>query len=290
MAKAHTLRTLFDGFLLSKEADGIEPRTAEAYELMFKTLVQDFPPEKLEDPRTLTNQDFQEWAIALWERLATATLDQRLAKAKAFFNWCVREGFLESSPACKVKRPKNNWQPDPLSEDEITMLLQAAKQGRATARNYAIICIFLDSGIRNTELCKLKVEDVSIKRGEIKIHEGKGDKDRTVLIGRKAKDALWRWLMQRPSEAEYLFCTEFGAEIKRDHMCRIVRRIGLRAGIRVYPHRLRHTFALQYIKKGGDPYTLQYLLGHEDMTVTRMYVKMAAKDVTRTYRSLLDGL
>jgi integrase/recombinase XerD len=257
---------------------------------MFQTLIQHFPPEKLEDPRTLTDQDFQEWAIALRERLATATFDQRLAKAKAFFNWCGREGFLKANPAGKIKRPKNNWQPDPLSEDEIAMLLQESKHGRAGIRNYAILCMFLDSGIRNSELCRLRVEDVSIKTGSIKIREGKGDKDRTVLIGRKAKDALWRWLMQRPEEATYLFCTEQGGEIDRTRMCVIMRRIGQRVGIRVYPHRLRHTFALQYIKKGGDPYTLQYLLGHEDMTVTRMYVKMAAQDVTGTYRSLLDGL
>jgi integrase/recombinase XerD len=93
------------------------------------------------------------------------------------------------------------------------------------------------------------------------------------------------------AEAKVLSCTEQGREIRRDRMAVIVRHIGQRVGIRgVYPHRLRHTFALQYIKMGGDPYTLQYLLGHEDMTVTRMYVKMAARDVTTTYHSLLDGM
>ena len=290
MITAHTLRTLFDGFLLSKEADGIRPRTVEAYELMFQTLVQDFPAEKLENPASLTAQDFQEWAIALRERLATATLDQRLAKAKAFFNWCVREGFLESNPIGKVKRPKKNWQPDPLSEEEITMLLQEAKHGRASVRNYAIVCVLLDSGIRNTELCKLKVEDVSIKTGELKIHDGKGGKERTVLIGKRAKDALWRWLMQRPAEAKYLFCTEQGQEIGRDRMCVIVRNIGKRVGIKVYPHRLRHTFALMFLKGGGDPYTLQYLLGHEDMTTVREYVKIAARDAKEMYHSPLDAL
>lgn len=252
MNTAHTLRNLFYGFLLSKEADGVKPWTAEAYKLMFKTLVQHFPPEKLEGPKTLTDEDFQEWAIALRERLATATFDQRLAKAKVFFNWCVREGFLASNPAGKIKRPKSNWQPDPLSEDEIAMLLQEAKHGRGGIRNYAILCMFLDSGIRNSEQCTLRVEDVSIKTGTIKIREGKGDKDRTVLIGRKAKDALCRWLIQWPEGANYLFCIELGGEIDRPRICVIMRHIGQRVGIRVYPHRLRHTVALHYIKEGGE--------------------------------------
>jgi hypothetical protein len=92
------------------------------------------------------------------------------------------------------------------------------------------------------------------------------------------------------AEAKVLFCTEQGREIRRDRMAVIVRHIGRWVGIRVYPHRLRHMFATWYIKEGGDPYSLQYLLGQEDMTVTRMYVKIADAEAKRTYRSLLDGL
>jgi site-specific recombinase XerD len=66
--------------------------------------------------------------------------------------------------------------------------------------------------------------------------------------------------------------------------------IGKQLGVRIYPHKFRHTFALQYLKLGGDPYSLQYLLGHEDMTVTREYVKIAARDVTDLYKSPLDAL
>jgi site-specific recombinase XerD len=70
----------------------------------------------------------------------------------------------------------------------------------------------------------------------------------------------------------------------------IVRNIGQRVGIKVYPHRPRHTFALMFLKGGGDPYTLQYLLGHEDMTTVREYVKIAARDAKDMYRSPLDAL
>jgi integrase/recombinase XerD len=286
------LKTLFDGFCLAKEANGVRPRTLEAYRLMYQALVRDLPPEKLADASTLTVQDLQEWAISLRKRLATATVDQRIAKAKAFFNWCVTEGFLETNPIASVKRPKKNWQPDPLSEEEITALLDAARYGRASVRNTAILCTLLDSGLRNTELCRLKVGDVSLKTGQLHVREGmKGGKPRTVLIGRKAKEALWRWMMQRPDGAEFLFCTEQGRPLDRTRLRVIVNHLGQRAGVsRCYPHRLRHTFALLYLKGGGDPYTLQYLLGHEDMTVTREYVKIAAQDAREMYRSPLDAL
>jgi integrase/recombinase XerD len=60
--------------------------------------------------------------------------------------------------------------------------------------------------------------------------------------------------------------------------------------VKAYPHRFRHTFAIMFLEAGGDPYTLQYLLGHEDMTVTRMYVKIASRNVSDLYRSPLDAL
>jgi integrase/recombinase XerD len=97
-------------------------------------------------------------------------------------------------------------------------------------------------------------------------------------------------MVKRPDDSPWLFCTNRGEQMPKLRMHRIVAGIGKRIGIKAYPHRLRHTFATWYTKEGGDPYSLQYRIGHEDMTVTRMYVKMAARDVTGTYRSLLDGM
>ena len=157
-------------------------------------------------------------------------------------------------------------------------------------RNMAIVCVLLDCGIRNTELCHLEPDDVSLKTGQVRIQEGKGGKPRVVLIGKRAKDALWRWMMIKPEDAPTLFCTARGKLMSRTSMQRIVSRIGERAGVRAYPHRLRHTFALQYLKLGGDAFSLQYILGHEDMSTVREYVKVAARDIEDLYRSPLDAL
>jgi site-specific recombinase XerC len=208
-------------------------------DLRLRSTWDHFPPEKLADATSLTPQDFQEWVIALRKRLATATIGQRISKAKAFSNWCVREGFLESNPMGAIKRPKKNWQPDPLSEDQVTMLLDATRYSWASVRDRALVCMLLDSGIRNSELRHLTVEDITLKTGEVKIRQGKGGKDRTVLIGKRAKEALWRWMMQRPEEAKYLFCTVQGKSLSRARLAVIVRRFGECISARACSHRLR---------------------------------------------------
>jgi site-specific recombinase XerC len=172
----------------------------------------------------------------------------------------------------------------------VEIVLESAEEGRNGVRNYAIICTLLDSGIRNSELRNLRPDDLSLKTGQIKIQDGKGSKGRTVVIGKRAKKALWRWMMQRPEEAEYLFCTEDGNKLRRVYLRVLVGAIGKRVGVHVNPHKLRHTFALMYLKMRGDPFSLQYLLGHEDMTTVREYVKVAATDVADMYRSPLDAL
>jgi site-specific recombinase XerD len=156
------LDRLFEGFMLAKRADGLADTTLQMYEVMFRSLR--FPPEKMEDGNLLTPQDLQAWVISL-SHYADATRDQRIAKCKSFFNWCHTEGFLDTNPAQGLKRPKKNWQPDPLGEDELHLLLEASKRGRCGDRNYAIICTLLDSGMRNTELRNLGPSDVSLKTG-----------------------------------------------------------------------------------------------------------------------------
>jgi integrase/recombinase XerD len=282
-----SLERLFQGFLLAKEADGLKETTLKMYRWMYRSLVEHLSCDKLQDASTITPQDLQRWVLYLNDQknYANATRDQRITKCKSFFKWCCGNGFLAEDPSTGLKRPKKNWQPDPLNEDELHMLLEESRKGRCGVRNYAIICFLVDSGVRNSELCDLKAEEVSLKTGQIKIREGKGSKPRTVIVGKRTKEALWRWMMQRPEGTAYLFCTENGRKFGRTILRRIVSIIGEKTGVRVYPHRLRHTFALQYLKLCGDPYSLQYLPGHEDMTTVREYVKIAAQDVRQMYRS-----
>jgi site-specific recombinase XerD len=287
----YSLEKLFQGFLLSREANHVTNGTLETYRVMYASLVESLPLDALHDAALIESTDLHAWAASMRDRYATATRDQRIAKAKAFFNWCQAEGFLEGNPALGLQRPKADWQPDPLTEEEIGRLMDATRSGRCSIRNRAIVCVLLDSGLRNSELCNLRPGDVTMGNGQIRIRDAlKQGKPRTVIIGKRAKEALWRWMMARPDDAEFLFCTEQGRPLDRVRLRVIISQLGKQAGFRCYPHRLRHTFALMYLKLGGDPYSLQYLLGHEDMGMTRQYVKISSHDARDLYRSPLDSL
>lgn len=153
------------------------------------------------------------------------------------------------------------------------------------------VSLLADTGVRASELCSAPVNALDLDAGQLHVI-GKGGAKRSLVIGKRTKSALWRWLMVRPQcDAPNLFVSQNGRTLARTVLGRHVRHIGSLAGISpCYPHLFRHTFAVMYLRAGGDAYSLQYLLGHSDMTVTRMYVKLAAVDVAALYRSPVDRL
>lgn len=290
MVAALSFAQLFQGFELSREADGCRDTTLAMYRLAYQSLLRSLRPEAVADAALITPQDLLAWAAAI-RPLATATRDQRIAKVKTIFRWAHLNGFLPTYPASVLHRPRRDWQPDPLSVGEVGRLFEVASRGRNGIRNRAIVSLLLDSGIRSGELCGLKRTDFNLRIGQFVV-TGKGGKVRSVMVGKRTRDTIWRYLATRtPDDSPWLFLTEHSRPFSKDVLHRLVANMGREAGIeRLYPHRLRHTFAVLYLRGGGDAFSLQAILGHESLVVTRMYVKLAAADIERTYRSPLDAL
>ena len=287
------LSRLLQGYDLYQQAKGCRPSSRTTSQRALKQLVTTLPLECVKDAQLITSDHLTEWAAGMEDLgYAPATRDQRISKVKAFFAWAQREQFLPSNPASHLKRPRQTWQPDPFSKDEVLRILDATKQGRTAIRDHALVCMFLDTGIRASELCALTLDSVDLSSGRVKVIDGKGGKDRTLILGKRCKNALWRYQMHRPDTwVPNLFVSERGAILHRTVLGRQIRIIGERAKVTpCYPHRFRHTFAVLYLKAGGDPFSLQYLLGHSDMAVTRQYVKLAAIDIGEMFRSPLDRL
>lgn len=184
--------------------------------------------------------------------------------------------------------------------DDIRALLQATgssrsyrNRGAMTAntlqnqdRNRAIILLLLDTGIRADELCTMKIADLDLKGQLIKVF-GKGDKERIIPICSKTAQALWRYTASRPSARsdEPLFLTREGNEFNRHRLLKQLQAIGNRAGVRnVHPHRFRHTFAISFLRNGGNGYTLQMILGHTTMEMVRKYLNLAQADLESAHR------
>jgi integrase/recombinase XerC/integrase/recombinase XerD len=163
-------------------------------------------------------------------------------------------------------------------------LLDAAATSQFPERETALIMFLVDTGVRASECVSILIRDVD-KTGKSVIVTGKGNKQRTVRFGRETSMAIWRYLRSREDGGDGeapLFVSHAGntsgSKLCRDALGDIIQRMGKAAGIigvRCSPHTLRHTFAIQFLRNGGNSFALQGLLGHTDMKQTAGYVRIA---------------
>ena len=116
---------------------------------------------------------------------------------------------------------------------------------------------------------------------------GKGAKERSVPFSPRTAQALWRYLSTRPDaeNSEPLFSTHHKRKIDQTQLAKSLKALGAKAGVHnVHPHRFRHTFAIQYLRNGGDPYTLQKLLGHSTLDMVKRYLSLAQIDIDKAHK------
>src|SRR5438128_2571896 len=224
------------------------------------------------------------------------TIQTYARSARAFFHWLVRRGILEHNPFDRVVFPKVG-RPliQTITNEEFEKLLLACAPPnetgpfaeRAAVRNRAILWLLYDTGIRVSELINLRVDDLDRKHGVVTVL-GKGAKERRVALGQNCLRNLAYYLdKHRPDEEElaewgsagenHLFLSETRQPLTKNGMEMLFKRLKKRAGIvgkRISPHIFRHTFAMNYLIKSNDPFSLQELLGHEDLTTVLNYIHM----------------
>ena len=185
-----------------------------------------------------------------------------------------------------------------LSDEEIMAIVRTLDHNRRfEARNLTIFLILLDTGLRIGELVSLKMPDVHISQGYMKVM-GKGRKERIVPIGNSAQKALQRYVLRhrtRPAHAgiENVFLSTRGTPLTRNSMKLVFARLGQRSGVkRLHAHLCRHTFATRFLTNGGDVFTLQRILGHSTLEMVRHYVNLASDDILAKHQicSPLDRL
>ena len=143
-------------------------------------------------------------------------------------------------------------------------------------------------------LANLKLEDVETATGAILIRHGKGNKQRIVRIGSKVQKALWRYVtIYRFGDSDALFLKRSGEPLDAVGFKILIRRLSNKASVKIYAHKLRHTFAISYLRNGGDAFTLQHLLGHATPQMTQRYLQsLSDEDAMAAHKrfSPLDSL
>lgn len=220
---------------------------------------------------------------------ATATISRALISIKVFFRFLKREGIVPANIAFYLETPKL-WQlvPGVLSCNEVEALLAQPDISTVRgARDRAIIETLYSSGLRVSELCKLKIYDVDDEF--VKVF-GKGNKERLVPIGSKAICAIDYYLMHyrclyESETMQILFLTHRGKPIDRITIWKLIKDYAKQAGIEknISPHTLRHSFATHLLDNGADLRVIQEMMGHASIQSTDRYMHVSKSQVQKTF-------
>lgn len=208
---------------------------------------------------------------------------------RTMFRWMVEEGYIESNPMDGLKPPISRPdQVQPLTTEQVEALMSAARKSKYAKRDEAMLLFMLDTGVRASEICNLHMEDVDVVNKKA-IVLGKGNKHRAVFFGRTTSKALMTYLRaQKREDSDRVFITEKSRAFTPNSLRQMVERLGGAArvaGVRCSPHTLRHTCAIQFLRNGGNVFSLQQMLGHTDLAMTRKYLALAQADIQAQHQA-----
>lgn len=295
-----TLPVLLDLFIATKQSEGKSRNTTLWYRKRLTTFIRSIGDDpKLPD---LTLANARAFVAQLQERetcynghpfrpvreggLSAFTIHSYVRAIKAFSTWLHEEGFTPADVTRKLKRPSL---PKPmieiLSDEEIERLVNSLNPKTFLGLRLLTICLlFLDTGIRASELLGLKLDDINWEIDTIRVW-GKGNKQREVAFDAQTKKYLLRYINAfRPEPAnphtKEVFLSVQGTALTYNALAHLLKHVGENVGIaRLHAHLFRHTFAVKYLMNGGDVMTLKLILGHASLDVTQVYMHLAASHV-----------
>lgn len=306
--KSHKLSECIAYYEVCNRAEGKSPKTIDWYSAnlnMFHRYIRDrHLPDSI---NVIETRLLREYVIYLQKKgrfsnrtnnthkkaglLSMATIHAHVRTLRAFLNWLTREGLVRANIAKDIKPPKIMKKViSTLSDEEIREIFKTfSPTNPYDLRNETIVMLLLDTGLRIGELIELKMGDVHMNEGYLKVL-GKGKKERIVPIGASAQKALHRYLFRyrsRYAEAEEdsVFLSIHGEPLSVNSMKLMFARLAKSSGIsHLHAHLCQHTFATRFLINGGDVFTLQQILGHSSLEMVRNYVNLASSHIAVQHR------
>ena len=272
-----------------KNERNYSPHTQSNYRRDLNFLVHFIGPRKID--RSLA----REYLLALEKnKFSRRSIARKLSSARSFCRFLVREKMLEQNPLESLLTPKLPKKlPNFLYPEEINALLSSTGvKTPGGLRDRAILETIYSTGLRVAELIQVNLSDLNFEEGEIKVM-GKGSKERIVLFGSKAKEALHHYIdegrtkLAGKKKAAALFINHHGGRLTARSVEEMIVRQARKAGItkKVTPHTLRHSFATHLLAGGADLRVVQELLGHVSLSTTQVYTHITKERLKEVYDS-----
>jgi len=213
---------------------------------------------------------------------------------KTFFDYCLREGYVKVNPVEKIEKPKVPKRlPRCLNKKELEIVLIQLDSYEwfntlEEKRNKAMIRTFLYTGIRLSELLKLKTSSINFEESEIIIFQGKGGKDRIVPIHPRLMPYLKSYQnIKRKKPTTYFFSSiRSDSPLTEKNLYRIIKVLRKVTGVYFSPHMLRHTFGKLSIEANLNPFKLKQIMGHSDIQTTQIYISVSHQNIKESFQKL----
>ncbi|MBU3722181.1 MAG: site-specific tyrosine recombinase XerD, partial [Limnohabitans sp.] len=264
--------------------DGLSANTLAAYRRDLSALAEWLQTSSGTPLDSVQESHLQAYFAARHSLSKATSANRRLTVFKRYYRWALRERIVQIDPTLRMLAAKQALRvPKTLSEDQVDALLSAPDANTALGlRDKAMLELLYASGLRVSELVKLKTLHVSLNEGILRIM-GKGSKERLVPFGDMARDSLLNYMQNArgallgAKQTEDLFVTasgpKAGTAMSRIMFWGLIKKYAVIAGITspLSPHTLRHAFATHLLNHGADLRSVQVLLGHADISTTTIY-------------------
>jgi integrase/recombinase XerD len=283
---------LFKSFLIYLSVEkGLSKNTVDAYSLDLRKF-QDFLLSKDKKVTSLSRADIVDFIEKLRdEGYSLASICRFISSIKGLCRYLLVENVIKDDPSENLQAPKR-WErlPKALSISDIRSFLELSSSvvKPIMIRDCVMLELLYSSGLRVSELVSLKLEDIHLEAGFLRVL-GKGSKERIVPVNMRAIGKLKMYLnQQRPEilkkkQSSYLFVTGRGKPMTRQRFWQTIKALGRRRGIELSPHTLRHSFATHLLEGGADLRSVQKMLGHSDISTTQIYTKVTTERIKKVF-------
>ena len=290
VSPSEEMQAMMAAFEQRCRARNLSPGTIGFYNYRFLAFRRFLEAEELDlAPADVTPPVIRKFLESERTRNSACCAKQSFRTLSAFFNFLVSDGYLSESP---MKQVESVRQPLPVvpvvSMAQVEALLATCDHSFTGVRDRAIIMTLLDTGLRVAELCTAPLAGIDWNAQTLAVM-GKGAKGRQVPFGTATKTALLAYMGRRGNVQGVgeIFVTVLGDPFKPKGVLEMLKTRAGRAELteaHITPHQFRRAFAVQFIRNGGDPFTVQKILGHTDLTMTRRYAELSQTDVVEKHR------